>query len=205
MRNILIIFSLVLLVSCNFRDKNNEYDMDKKEIYFFENESIINIEARTLFNKGLREIQKNNFQNAKDLLEKANKIEKNNPTILNGLGNYEFLHGDKSSSYEILNKVLEIDSTFVLTYINIGQNYMKDRDYKKALEILNEGLRHVAETNIHQKSILYLNSAIASNNLDDCFNGLKSGNQALKYSQNSEFTEMAKTIIEESRKLCDKD
>jgi len=205
MKNTIIIVLLTfVLIACGERNKNYAYDLDDKNVFFFENENISNTKARDLFNNGLQEIQKNNVENAKTLLEKANDIEKNNPTILNGLGNYEFLFGDKPLSYKIFNKVLEIDSSFVLTYINLGQNYMKDRKYQEASETLKEGIKYLSENNEHQQSILYLNLAITLNNLNDCEGGLEFGKKALQHSQNSDFTKFSKKIITESKALCEK-
>lgn len=205
MKNTIITFLLTLvLIACGDRNKNYEYDLDDKGAFFFENENIINPKARDLFNNGIQEIRKNNPLKAKTLLEKANDIEKNNPTILNSLGNYEIFYGDKSLSYKIFYKVLEIDSSFVPTYINLGYNYMKDRKYEEASETLKEGIKYLPENNEHQKSILYLNLAITLNNLNDCKGGLDYGEKALQYSQNSDFTELSKKIIKESRALCEK-
>ena len=205
MRKTIIIFILTLvLIACRDRNKNYVYDLDNKNVFFFENENINDSKARDLLNNGLQEIQKNNIENARTHLEKANDIEKNNPTILNALGNYEFLYGEKPLSYEIFNKVLEIDSSFVLTYINLGQNYMTDRKYHEASETLREAIKYLSENNEHQQSILYLNLAIALNNLNDCEGGFEFGKKALQHSQNSDFTKLSKKIIKESRALCEK-
>tara|TARA_R110002051_G_scaffold100879_4_gene171419 strand:+ start:69760 stop:70380 length:621 start_codon:yes stop_codon:yes gene_type:complete len=199
---LITIYSTFLFISCKQNKSNIEYDIKGKSVYFFENKEIVSDSARVLFNNGIEEQQNKNFDNATKLIEKANEVENNNPIIINGLANLEFLKGNKSYSYELLESALKIDSTNVPSYVNMAANYMKDRKYLEASKMLEKGLDYVSQTNNHQKSILHLNLAIAYNNMDDCKNGLLSANQALKFSENSELRKFAKKIIKESKVLC---
>ena len=81
---------------------------------------------------------------------------------------------------------------------------MRSRDYEKAKEILLKGKNFTSEKNLHTKSVLLLNLAIAYNNLGDCKNGLKYSSEALEISQNENFTDFATKVKLESEKCIEK-
>ena len=75
---------------------------------------------------------------------------------------------------------------------------------KKAKEILLKGKKFTTEKNLHTKSILLLNLAIAYNNLGDCKNGLKYSSEVLEISQDEKLTDFAKKVKLESEDCIEK-
>ena len=65
-----------------------------------------------------------------------------------------------------------------------------------------KGLIHVPETDNDLKSILYFNLGTAYYNLDNCVHSLESIELALKYSQDPNLTELAKTKIKKIKTSC---
>ena len=89
---------------------------------------------------------------------------------------------------------MAIDSTYIETYVNLGGNYLRIKDYEKARDILTKGLKFATNKNLRTKSILLINLAIAYNNLGDYENGLKYSNEALEISENDEIIKFAEKI-----------
>src|SRR5690606_21877983 len=106
----------------------------------------------------------------------ADKIESKNPTILNAIAQAELRLGNTEKSNKISLNILAIDSTYIETYVNLGGNYMSIKDYEKARDILKKGLKFTTNKNLQTKSLLYINLAVAYNNLGDYENGFKYSN-----------------------------
>lgn len=199
MKKVLYIFLIVLtFISCKEKNKDNiKYKTESRDVVFFENSGMKNERAREIFTEGLKYVEIENFELAKKKFIEADEIESQNPTILNAISQAEIRIGNADKSNEILLNVLLIDSTYLPTYVNLGQNYMQLRDYKKAKEILLIGKKIATDKNLHMKSILFLNLSIACSNLGDFKNGLKYSTEAIEISQNKELTDFASKIKKE--------
>ena len=174
------------------------YKKNTKDVLFYNNLGIRNKSAKKLFREGLENVENEKFDKAKEKFIEADKIESGNPTILNGIAQAELRLGNIEKSNEISLNILKIDSTYIETYVNLGGNYMSMKEYEKAENILKKGLKFTTEKNLRTKSILFLNLAIANNNLGEYENGLKYSNEALEISENAEVIEFAKKIRTES-------
>lgn len=193
--------SLIVLsfVSCMEKKKEKiKYKIETKDVLFYENDGIKNKTAKEIFIKGLEYVELENFQSAKEKFIQADKIENKNPIILNAIAETEISLGNAEKSNEILLKTLLIDSTYSSTYINLGQNYMKLRDYNNARAILLKGLKITTDKDLHIKSVLLLNLAITFNNLGDFNNGLKFSNQAIEISQDKKLRDFASRVKKDS-------
>ncbi len=203
-----VIYTLILILtlnSCKGQDENEvKYKKDAKDVIFYKNAGIKDTTAHTLFTEGLEKVDNQDFEKAKEKFIEADKIEGRNPTILNAIAQAEARLGNIEKSNEISLNIISIDSTYTITYVNLGQNYMKIRDYEKAKEILLKGKKFTSEKNLHTKSVLLLNLAIAYSNLGDCKNGLKYSSEALEISQDEKFTDFATKVKLESEKCIEK-
>ncbi|RAR70623.1 tetratricopeptide repeat protein [Flavobacterium aciduliphilum] len=203
-----IIYTLLLILtlnSCKGQDENEvKYKNDSKDVIFYKNSGIKDTTAHALFTEGLKKVESKDFEKAKEKFIEADKIEGRNPTILNAIAQAEARLGNIEKSNEISLNIISIDSTYTITYVNLGQNYMKSRDYKKAKEILLKGKKFTSEKNLHTKSVLLLNLAIAYSNLGDCKNGLKYSSEALEISQDEKFKDFAMKVKLESEKCIEK-
>ena len=191
------------IISCNQKDKNKIVYKDKtKEAIFYKNKEIKNSSAREIFRNGLENVEIENYIKAKEYFIKADKIESNNPIILNAIAETESRLGDDIKSNKILRHVLSIDSTYLPTYINLGRNYCHNKQYEKARDTYLNGTKYISNKNLHTKSTLYLNLSIVYNRLKDCQNAIKYSNEALKYSQDEVLSKYANKVILKSTKMC---
>ena len=186
---------LLVITSCKEKsEKEIKYKKDTKDVLFYENDGIKNKSAKNLFREGFDNVENENFELAKEKFVEADKLESRNPIILNAIAQAEIRLGNTEKSNEISLNIISIDSTYTATYINLGQNYMSSRDYEKAKEILLKGKKFATSKNLHLKSILLVNLAIAYNNLGDCENGLKYSIEALENSQDEKLTDFANKV-----------
>jgi len=200
MKRVSYIFLIILtFISCKERSKNNiKYKTESREVLFFENSGIKNEQAREIFIEGLDYVEIENFESAKRKFIQADEIESKNPIILNAISQTEIRLGNVAKSNEILLKTFLIDSLYLPTYVNLGQNYMQIRDYEKAKEILLKGKKLSTNKNLHMKSVLLLNLSIAYNNLGDFKSGLKYSMQAIEISQDKKITDFASKVKKQS-------
>ena len=190
---------LFLCYSCNEKNTSNvKVKSNTKDVLFYENNEIIDLTARKLFGEGLKEVDNQNYKSAKEKFIEANKIESKNPIILNGIAQAESRLGNTEKSIEMSLNIISIDSNYVETYVNLGQNYMEQRNYLKAKEVLTLGLKFTNKTSTYTKSILLINLSIACNNSNDCENGLKYAIESIKISEDKEFRKFAENVKKES-------
>lgn len=200
MKKVSYLFVIIFaFISCTEKRKENiKYKTESKDVLFFENSGIKKEQAREIFVDGLKFVEIKNFESAKEKFIKADEIENKNPIILNAISQAEIRLGNAQKSNEILLNIIIIDSTYLPTYVNLGQNYMQLRDYKKAKEILLKGIKFATNKNLHFKSVLFLNLSITFNNLGDYKNGLKYSMAAIEISQNKKLTDFASKVKKQS-------
>lgn len=179
-----------------------KYKMKTNDVIFFKNLGIKNKTAKKIFGEGLKDVDNGDYKSARKKFIQADKLESKNVSILNAIAGTEFNLGNRELANKMLLNVILIDSTFAGTYINLSANYMKSRDYEKAKEILLKGKKFTSNKNLHLKSILLINLAVAYNNLGDCENGLKCANETLEISQNEDLTSYANQVKMDSEQIC---
>ena len=198
-KKIYFIILILTLNSCKGQnEKDAKYKMDTKDVIFYEYDGIKNKSAKLLFAEGLKNVDKQDFEKAKEKFIEADKIENRNPVILNGIAQAETRLGNIEKSNEISLSIISIDSTYIETYSNLGQNYLRSKEYGKAKEILILGLKFTNEKNLNTKSILILNLSIAYLNLGDCKNAEKYSSEVITISQNEKVKDFAKKVNEQS-------
>jgi tetratricopeptide (TPR) repeat protein len=197
-----IMYLLIILTlnSCKGQDENQvKNETDSNDVIYYQNSGIKDKNAKALFNEGLEKVENLNFEIAKEKFIEANKIESNNPIILNGIAQVESKMGNIDKSIEISLKIISIDSTYAETYANLGQNYLRIGEYEKARDILIGGMKFIDNGSSETKPILFVNLAVAYLNLGDCKNALKYSNEAIEISQNQKIIDFAKKVKNESR------
>jgi tetratricopeptide (TPR) repeat protein len=201
-----LLLILLSFISCKEKNKNEmKYKRNTKDVLFYNNLGIKNKSAQKVFREGLEYVENEKFDLANEKFVEADKIESKNPTILNAIAQAELRLGNTEKSNKISLNILAIDSTYIETYVNLGGNYMSIKDYEKARDILKKGLKFTTNKNLQTKSLLYINLAVAYNNLGDYENGFKYSNEALEISKNDEIIEFAEKInLESEEKMNNK-
>ena len=190
---------ILTLNSCKGQDENGiKYKIDTKDVIFYENKGIKDKTAKALFAEGLEKVDNQDFEKAKEKFIEADKIESRNPIILNGIAQAETRLGNIEKSNEISLHIISIDSTYTETYSNLGQNYLRSKEYGKAKEILIRGMKFTNDKSLNTKSILILNLSIAYLNLGDCSNALKYSTEVIQISQIEKITDFAKKVKRQS-------
>ncbi|NLP59412.1 tetratricopeptide repeat protein [Lutibacter sp. B1] len=200
------ILCLLILNSCkDINEKREQLDNVtirdglNLDYYYYGNTKIKDSVASNYFDLGLREIQKENFINAREIIQKSNNIEPNNLIILNSLGNIECRLKNFDKSYEYFNQAIQIDSFFSPTYLNLGTTLNEDFKEEKAIEIFDKGIK--LKDNFVSKSEWFYSKAIAYYNLDDIEKSIEFNEKALIYVEKSELKE---SIMELKNILKDK-
>lgn len=121
-----ILLPILLSTACNGKRKI-AVDKDRQAIIYYDKIAIKNKTAKNVFIKGLEKVELSNYKQAKEYFLKADKLEKNNPVILNALGNTEAALQNLNLSTSYFLRARHIDSNYVHTYINYARllNQMK--------------------------------------------------------------------------------
>lgn len=197
---IMYLVIILTLNSCKGQDKNQvKNETDSNDIIYYQNSGIKDKNAKALFNEGLEKVENLNFEIAKEKFIEANKIESNNPIILNGIAQVESKMGNIEKSIEISLKIISIDSTYAQTYANLGQNYLRIGEYESARDILIKGMKFIDNGSSETKPVLFINLSVAYLNLGDCKNALKYSTEAIEISQNQKIKDFAEKLKNESR------
>jgi tetratricopeptide (TPR) repeat protein len=147
MRIITLFLILFIVYSCDKNYKKNEKDAGSIEIIigdqkseldiFLGNESFKNDEAKRLNNLGIKFIKENQYKKAEEYFIAAYRLEPDNPTILNNLGNIYRKIGTKRMALEYYNESFAFsDSTYFNAAYNMGITYNYMEEYEKSKEIL---------------------------------------------------------------------
>ena len=94
----------------------------------------------TLVNKAKAEYDKCNFQDSKQNLEEAYKVDKNDPTVLRGLGNLELFNKNFDKAIDFYNKALEYSEKKEVEYTLLGMAYYLQDKLDDALHYFNSAI-----------------------------------------------------------------
>ena len=86
----------------------------------------------TIFNNGLKELQKGNIPNAISLLEKLLSYNTGNPDYYIYLGYLYYVQGNYDKAVEVIKKSLEIDDYLVIGHILLGEIYYEKNNILEA-------------------------------------------------------------------------
>ncbi len=115
---------------------NGEKELD---IHIFSGGSFFkNKEADRLNSKGVDYIKKNKYKEAEKYFIAAYRLEPENPTILNNLGNiYREIGTEKMALEYYTEALIASDSTYFNAAYNMGISYCNIEEYEKSEKILN--------------------------------------------------------------------
>lgn len=167
----IIVFIGLIIFACDFKKDYKVRDINgDTSIFFLNNDDIQDTIARRIFNEGLKYAQIGDHEKAYIEIKKANEIEPDNVLILNSLAlNAFFLDrnsDDKQNCYSLFERAIEIDVTFPYSYSNYAFCLNKNREFKKAVNVIKEGINYVRDERM--KPIFYYTLAISHLGLNDC-------------------------------------
>jgi len=139
---------------------------------------IRSTEAAQLNILGTQNGQKGNYELARQNLLQALEIEGDNATILGNLGMVEMLSENHDLAESYMRRSIEVDSTYELSYMNLGVNYHKSKKYDKALEAWTGILYKTKDSSLI--GYLHMNMSESYFELKECENSRESINAAKK-------------------------
>ena len=116
----LILLPLLVILFCNILYQQNT------------NAVIIPDDPDTIFNNGLKELQKGNIPNAISLLEKLLSYNTENPDYYIYLGYLYYVQGNYDKAVNVIKKSLEIDDDLVIGHILLGEIYYEKNSILEA-------------------------------------------------------------------------
>ena len=182
MRNLLIILITLTFLNCK-SDSEQIISKQSKDTTFlnknqYEKGWMKDSIASVTFDLASDQYMKGNFEKAKRLYEKANKIEPNNTIVLNALGDISADLKNLNECIMYFEKSLKIDSLNTSTYMNFGTAYNKLLKFDKSIEILKKGLDF--EDVQERKGYFYYNLANSFYKKKDYKTSSELANKALK-------------------------
>ena len=141
MRFYLFVITFSILISCKSENNSKESDTlkSKKENIdlYITGEKFETKESEKLNLEGIELSKKGEYKKAEKIFLNALKIDSNNPTILNNLGNVKKFQNEYNKSIEYYEKSLLVsDSLYLNSALNIGIVSYKTEDYNKSLKLL---------------------------------------------------------------------
>ena len=129
------------MISCKPENNSNEKidNINNKENIniYFDNEKFETKKSEKFNSEGVELAKKNEFNKAEIKFLKALKIEPNNPTILNNLGNIKKFKNEYEESINYYEKSLIVsDSLYFNSALNLGIVFYKIKNYNKSLKLL---------------------------------------------------------------------
>lgn len=173
-KNLLIILLLMIHVSCNkiVSDENivscNKIISDENiHIYKVTPDSLFgSIENSRLYKESQELGMKGKYKEALEILLKIEKKEPKNKLVLSDIGGKYSLLKEYDFSENYHKKVIEIDSTFFINWVNLSTLYISKKEFELAYETLmkTSDLEKTEEENI----FFMLQLAIIKYHLGNC-------------------------------------
>ena len=144
----------------------------------FENGVVKDSIAAWYYDQGIELSSILKYKKAKENFENANKLEPNNISIINVLGNVcaELKEFDESNNY--FEKALSLDVEYWMTYLNYGFSRARNDEYEKAIELYSKGLSF--QRNGKKRGYFYYNMSRAYYQLDEVEKAKKQINKAIE-------------------------
>jgi tetratricopeptide (TPR) repeat protein len=148
MSRLILFLFLIILNSCDNHKESKAPANDTVEIlnrneendleFFYGSDSFDMEETRKLNNIGIQHIKKNEYKKAEQYFIKAYRLEPQNPTVLNNLGNVYQEIGTHKMALEYYEEALRnSDSTYLKAASNMGGSYRSRKEFDKSEQILN--------------------------------------------------------------------
>jgi tetratricopeptide (TPR) repeat protein len=200
-KNYFVVIFIITIISCDSNSDSVLHEIDGDLNMFFESKNDIeNSEAKTVFNKGLMFVQKENFMQADSLFFLADKLEPNNAIILNAIALNAYYLKNRDKAYDIFNQIIKLDKSFSHTYSNYAFCLNKDGDFHKAVDILNEGFKYV--NNVRTRGTFYYTFSISYLELNNCKLAIENIDKAIEISDNERLLKKYRDFKEYIQDKC---
>jgi tetratricopeptide (TPR) repeat protein len=148
-------FLFLALSSCKGKTDDNDIG-----VVLHNDNHIPDKQANDYFDKGIKYVEHGDYDQAKNFFLKADQRCPNLPVVLNSIGNCYVVMHLPESGIPYYEKALKADSSFVKSYINLGNCLNNLKDFEKATQILYLGLARNSPYPI-DRHMLFLNLASA--------------------------------------------
>lgn len=158
----LFIWIAYIIIGCNGRRNEN------KRIMILESyEGVKSNQAKEYLISGDQEHKNKNYDIALQYFEKANKVEPNNPLIINSLANIECALGRKKTAYSHFKKAISLDTAYLISYASYGTCLEKNKEHLMAIDILKRGFQKSSKDQFIHYGLAF-NLAINYYKIDNC-------------------------------------
>jgi type IV pilus assembly protein PilF len=120
-------------------------------------EVVMSEKAELYYSSGTQNLLDQRYTEALQFLTKANEISPNNPKILNNLGMAYYLKGHRDLAVKTIEHALQLDDGNTDARSNLAAIAMKENDYPRAEQLLNEVLKDLV---YDKQAITYYNLGI---------------------------------------------
>ena len=171
MKIYLIVILFSVLISCkteNNSSGNENLKSNKGNIdLYITGEKFETKKSEKLNSKGIKFSKKNEYKKAEKIFLNALKIEPNNPTILNNLGNVKKFQNEYEESIKYYEKSLLVsDSLYLNSALNIGIVSYQTENYNKSLTLLEYVISE--SNNLKLTEIAYYNLVLVYVKKNEC-------------------------------------
>mgnify|MGYP001319373955 CR=1 FL=1 len=129
-------------------------------------EEFENRESYEFYMEGLRCMRKNDFQCCLKYLEKALRIDPENPVILNDLGLTEKRLFNYDRAILFLQKAIQLDSNYYAAYGNLSLTLYYAKRYQEAIDILK--LANTDRAGLTERRSIYYHLFMNHTQLNNC-------------------------------------
>ncbi|HEX2630741.1 MAG TPA: tetratricopeptide repeat protein, partial [Chitinophagaceae bacterium] len=166
----LVLYSM-MLTDESIADYTRSLDLAKND----------NQRIASFMNRGVSRLQKRDFQGGYEDFTRALFYKPDDIGIINNIATVLDELGRTDEAIKHLNRIVELDSTFIGSYINLGFQYIKLKRYKEAIAYFDKAIK-LSPT----EPLTWNNRGLARYYLNDLAGALQDINKSLSlYSQNS--------------------
>jgi predicted Zn-dependent protease len=164
---LIVLMGTTILCSCTSNKVDNE--VTKYSVFLKKDNPWFKDSLDALaFDSALDECQSQNFDRAQVILDRLNKMEPNNPLVLNAFGNILVTKMKPDSAIGYFEQSLKVDSTMLATYANYGLALYQAKRYDDALSIYYRAIRLKRISDSGALPVLYTNIALYYDRFENC-------------------------------------
>ncbi|MGY3795717.1 hypothetical protein [Aquimarina sp. 433] len=199
MRNLFLLFSLTLLVSCKSDNSNNFLENHDHSKHI--NHKIRNKKAIEFYNKGVKLLKQQDLDSAKVYFYKSLKQEKNS-IVLNELGTMALSKNNYQEALNYFNDGIKQEFEYWPSHINKSRTFILSSHFESAEQTLKSMLLKCESEYWKAYANLHL-TYIYTNGILNCKKAKESANKAVFIKNDIELKNQYESIIKEKVKYCD--
>jgi tetratricopeptide (TPR) repeat protein len=152
--------------------------------------------ARDYYSKGLDAMKQEKLTDAESYFSKADKIENNNPLILNALASMAYALGDSLRGESLYLHIISIDSVYALAYLNYAKHLLRGHQLERANGVLLKAIHHNPDD--YYKGRIYHELALLNVDLNNCDSAIEYAKKAKVFSVSQDLS----YLVEDIYSLC---